>query len=85
MPKVVTTTTSGAYVLTEPETYKQLPIAVATGDNSSAWQKFAKDELGLEANVCQTHATAIAANNGSHKKYFDNVNENYDCFYKFVN
>jgi len=41
--------------------------------------KFAKEELGLDANVCQTHATAIAANNGSHKKYFD-----YDCFYGFV-
>jgi hypothetical protein len=40
--------------------------------------KFAKEELGLDANVCQTHATAIAANNGSHKKYFD-----YDCFYGF--
>jgi hypothetical protein len=25
------------------------------------------------------------ANNGSHKKYFDNVDENYDCFYEFVN
>ena len=37
--------------------------------------KFAKEELGLNANVCQTHATAIAANNCSHKKYFDNVNK----------
>jgi hypothetical protein len=26
--------------------------------------KFAKEELGLDANVCQTHANAIAANNG---------------------
>ena len=26
--------------------------------------KFAKEELGLDANVCQTHAIAIAANNG---------------------
>ena len=41
--------------------------------------KFAKEELGLDANVYQTHATAIAANNSSHKKYFD-----YDCFYGFV-
>ena len=85
MPKVVAATTSGDYISTDPENYKRLPIAVAMGDNSSAWQKFAKDELGLAANVCQTHATAIAANNGSHKKYFDNVNENYDGFYEFVN
>jgi hypothetical protein len=83
MPKVVAATTSGAYISTEPETYKRLPIAIAMGDNSSAWQKFAKDEPGLEAKVCQTHATA--ANNGSHKKYFDNVDENYDGFYEFVN
>jgi hypothetical protein len=85
MPKVVATTTSGAYISTEPEAYKRLPIAIAMGDNSSAWQKHAKDELGLDANFCQTQATAIAANNGSHKKYFDNVNENYDGFYEFVN
>ncbi len=81
MPKFVAATTSGAYISTEPEAY----IALAMGDNSLAWKKFAKDELGLETNVCQTHATAIAANNGSHKKYFDNVNENYDGFYEFVN
>jgi hypothetical protein len=54
---------------------KNLPIAVALGDNSAAWQKFARETLGLEANVCQMHATAIAANNGSHKKFFDDVNK----------
>ena len=56
-----------------------LSLSLSLTDN-----KFAKEELGLDANVCQTHATAIAANNGSHKKYFDNVNENHDCFYGFV-
>jgi hypothetical protein len=85
MPKVVAAPTSGAYISTEPETHKRLPIAVVMGNNSSAWQKFAKDELGIDANVCQTHATPIAANNGSHNKYLDNVNENYDDFYEFVN
>jgi hypothetical protein len=53
---------------------------VALGDNSAAWQKFARETLGLEANVCQTHATAIAANNGSHKKFFDDINKNYEPF-----
>ncbi len=48
---------------------KKLPIAVALGDNWAALQKFARETLGLEANVCQTHATAIAAKNGSHKKF----------------
>jgi hypothetical protein len=54
MPKVVAATTSGDYISTDPEKYKRLPIAVAMGDNSSAWQKFAKDELGLAANVCRS-------------------------------
>jgi hypothetical protein len=58
---------------------------VELGDNSAAWQKYARETLGLEANVCQTHATAIAANNGSHKKFFDDVNKNYKSFYQLVN
>ena len=33
--------------------------------------------------VCQTHATAIAANNGSHKIDFDNI-ALYKELYKFV-
>jgi hypothetical protein len=79
-PKVVAATSTEAYIKD-----KKLPIAVALCDNSAAWQKFARENLGLEANVCQTHATAIAANNGSHKKFFDDVNKNYEPFYEFVN
>ena len=37
----------------------------------------------MEANVCQTHATAISKNNGTHRTYFDS-NENYEVFYDFV-
>ena len=37
----------------------------------------------MEANVCQTHATAIAKNNGTHRTYFDS-NENYKVFCDFV-
>jgi hypothetical protein len=54
------------------------------GDNLAAWQKIAKKELHLESNVCQTHATAIAANNCSHKKHFNDPNKNYNGFYEFV-
>ena len=80
MPKVVAAITDPAYTGAD----KLLPIARPMGDNSAAWQKFAKEELHLESNVCQTHATAIAANNGSHKKHFDDPNKNYDGFYEFV-
>ena len=62
---------------------KELPISYALGDNSSSFQKFVTEELELDANVCQTHATAIAKNNGSHRTYFDS-NENYEDFYNFV-
>jgi hypothetical protein len=79
-PKVVAATSTEAYIKD-----KKLPIAVALGDTSAAWQKFARETLGLEANVCQTHATAIAADNGSHKKFFDYINENYEPFYELVN
>jgi hypothetical protein len=49
------------------------------GDNSAAWQKFAKESLGLESDVCQTHATAIAANNCTHNKHLKEV-KNYNTF-----
>ena len=35
------------------------------------------------ANVCQTHATAIVANNGTHCTHFDNP-DNYEEFYECV-
>ena len=62
---------------------KELPISFALGDNSSAFQKFVTEQLGLNANVCQTHATAIPKNNSSHRGYFDSV-DNYEQFYEFV-
>jgi hypothetical protein len=61
MLKVVAAITCPAY--TGADTL--LPIARLIGDNSAAWQKIAKAELHFESKACQTHATAIAANNGS--------------------
>ena len=77
-PKVVAATSTREYIED-----KALPIARPLGDNSAAWQKFARDTLGLDSNVCQTHATAIAANNGSHKTHFETT-ENYNAFYDYV-
>ena len=62
---------------------KELPISYPLGDNSAAWQKFCREELQVPTNVCQTHATAIAANNGSHKTHFDNM-ARYEEFYEYV-
>ena len=39
-----------------------------------------KNVLGIEAELCQTHATSIAANNGTHHKYFKD-DEKYEKFY----
>ena len=36
--------------------------------------------LNIEAKLCQTHETAIAANNGTHRKYFKD-DEKYEKFY----
>ena len=52
---------------------KEHPISYPLGDNSAAWQKFCREELQVPTNVYQTHATAIAANNNSHKTHFDNM------------
>ena len=79
MPKVVAALAGEGY----NSAAKLLPIARPMGDNSAAWQKFARESLGLDSLVCQTHATAIAANNGSHKKQF-NETKNYDAFYDYV-
>lgn len=62
---------------------KRLPISKPLGDNSAAFQKFARDELGECALVCQTHATAIAANNGSHRSHFKDEAV-YEEFYDYV-
>ena len=37
--------------------------------------------LNIEAKLCQTHETAIAANNGTHRKYFKD-DEKYEKFYE---
>jgi hypothetical protein len=52
-PKVVAATSTDEYIKN-----KKLTIVVALSDNSAAWQKFAKDTLGLAAVVCQTHRHA---------------------------
>ena len=39
--------------------------------------------LQVATNVCQAHATAIAANKGSHKTHFDNM-ARYEDFYECV-
>ena len=62
---------------------KELLTSNALGDNSSAWQKFVREDLGLSSNVCQTRATAIAKNNGTHRAHFVEQ-DNYDKFYDYV-
>ena len=62
---------------------KELPISYALCDSSSCFQKLVTEELELSSNVCQTHATAIARNNGTHRTYFDS-NENYEVSYDYV-
>ena len=39
-----------------------------------------KNLLDIKAELCQTYATAIAANNGTHRKYFKDE-EIYEKFY----
>jgi hypothetical protein len=62
---------------------KELPISACLGDNTFAVQNFSENKLGLEANLCQTHTSAIPANNGTHKKHFRNM-EIYEAFYEFI-
>ncbi len=49
---------------------KEMPISACLGDNKFSVQNFSTKKLGLDANVCQTNTSAIAANNRSHKKHF---------------
>jgi hypothetical protein len=62
---------------------KELPISACLGDNTFAVQNFSDNKLGLPANVCQTHTSAIPANNGTHKKHFHDM-EIYEAFYQFI-
>ena len=60
-------------------TKHELPISHGLSDNSWAFQNFIKNVLDIEAELCQTDATTIAANNGTHSKYFKD-DEKYDKF-----
>ena len=62
---------------------KKFQILFPLGDNSAAWQKFCHEELEVPISRCQTHATAVAANNCSHRTHFENM-VRYKEFYKFV-
>ena len=42
-------------------TKHELPISHGLSDNSWAFQNFVKNDLDIKAELCQTHATAIAA------------------------
>ena len=46
-------------------------------------QNFMKNVLDIKAEICQTHASAIASNNGTHRKYFKD-DENYERFYEML-
>ena len=49
----------------------ELPISQGLSDNSRVFQNFMKSVLGIKAELCQTHTTTIASNNGTHRKYFE--------------
>ena len=42
-----------------------------------------KNVSDIKAELCQAHATAIAANNGTHYKYFKD-GEKYEKFYEML-
>jgi hypothetical protein len=52
---------------------KQLLISVPLGDNLAAFQKVTREFLGIDPNVFQTHASAIAKLNCTHHQHFDSV------------
>ena len=64
-------------------TKHELPISHGLSDNSWAFQNFMKNVLRIEAELCQTRATAIAANNGTHRKYFKD-DEIYEKFFRML-
>jgi hypothetical protein len=72
----------------ESEAYlkdRKFPVLQAMGDNSEAFQKFVRDHLGMDANECQTHATAICKNNGTQARHWHFKNrEVHDQFYELV-
>ena len=44
----------------------ELPISPCLSYNSYAFQNFMRNVLSIKAELCQTHTTAIAYNNGTH-------------------
>ena len=64
-------------------TKHKLPISHGLSDNAWAFQNFMKNLLDIKAELCQTYATAIAANNGTHCKYFKD-DEKYEKFYEML-
>jgi len=70
----------------ESEAYhkgRKFPVLQSMGDNSEAFQKFVRDHLGMDANICQTHATAIGKNNGTQARHFKN-RDVHDQFYELI-
>ena len=62
---------------------KELPIDKPLGDNCTGFQNFCEHVLKVPARVCNTHVSAIPANNGSFKKRFASQDV-YKQFYDFV-
>ena len=62
---------------------KKLPVDFALGDNSYAWQNCVANVMGITSGLCQTHLSAIAANNGQHRKHFS-CPAAYESFYELV-
>ena len=61
----------------------ELPISKALGDNHTGWQNFVRKVLGIDPNVCNTHATAIGKQNGSQRTHFHDPNT-YEKWYVYV-
>ena len=61
----------------------ELPVRHGLCDNTDTYRNFLKHCLKLLTELCQTHATAIPACNGTHQKFFDNQ-EVYEEFYQMV-
>jgi len=62
---------------------KELPVSKVLGDGHAGWLNFVRKVLKLAANLCNTHATAIGAQNGTQRVHFT-TQESYDGWYKYV-
>ena len=63
--------------------HKELPVSKVLGDGHSGWLNFVRKILKIAANLCNTHATAIGAQNGTQRAHFtdDTI---YDKWYSYV-